>query len=362
METPDPESQPNSFMRLHKELRLQVYRELLVADGPIPVHSGWRHVYRRRSRLHGARETGVSIDILSTSRRIMREALPILYGENTFHYLLRDPRATVADVSRIAQLDDMDDLHGESDEAEDMSDGPDGAWGPEARRAARNRSRRQERQQREADIDIDQFRFWIRHIVVEAEPNRHSASTMRFMTRALDVFARDTRGASPWIKTLTVRVAPRRIAAAAPPLDDDDGDDDDDDAFSPLAAVDKTDIARFTFVDFFQPGSPVLAAIKAVDCDFLHVDLMARYVGEQSQSCRGRRLVLDRRPENLARHFFARRRADDCCSTAAVRLGRKCRALDARRALDELGGSVAGFCADNVVEVFWVDDDDGVGF
>ncbi|CAI4210327.1 unnamed protein product [Parascedosporium putredinis] len=57
---------------------------LLVAEDAVRVHGMWRKVfYRSRPSLHTA--------ILRTCQSLYQELVPILYGHNTFEYVLRDP-------------------------------------------------------------------------------------------------------------------------------------------------------------------------------------------------------------------------------------------------------------------------------
>ncbi len=79
-----------SFLSLPPELRVQIYRCLLCHDSLILSHS-----YGPVSKRHGLHEderyqspTSFSIEraILRTCRAIYSEAMPVLYGENTFLY------------------------------------------------------------------------------------------------------------------------------------------------------------------------------------------------------------------------------------------------------------------------------------
>ena len=81
-----PDSGPvRSFLSLAPELRLEIYRYLLVTGVCIPLYSmsgRWHLLARERNRKDGSE--GPWPEILATCSRINREGVPILYGENRF--------------------------------------------------------------------------------------------------------------------------------------------------------------------------------------------------------------------------------------------------------------------------------------
>lgn len=95
----EPRPGPEGLFKPPAELRLKIYRELLLADTPIIVHGGWRLVYRhpatRQLRQSGQHGLGICIAILCAHPLFCNEGLTVLYGENTFLYLLRDPTPTM---------------------------------------------------------------------------------------------------------------------------------------------------------------------------------------------------------------------------------------------------------------------------
>lgn len=71
------------------EVRLEIYRYLLVADKPIEVLRGWSEFRRRQNLdLHPA--------LLYSCRQTHDEATEVLYSENRFRYALRDDAEMVA--------------------------------------------------------------------------------------------------------------------------------------------------------------------------------------------------------------------------------------------------------------------------
>lgn len=113
------------FERLAAELRIKIYKELLVASSPIRI----RH--QRRKPQDGLRNSAVPIgsiitangandlreflpaleanatNVLRLNKAILAEALPVLYGENTFiiyhHNYLRSLARTIGDNGRYVR-------------------------------------------------------------------------------------------------------------------------------------------------------------------------------------------------------------------------------------------------------------------
>lgn len=345
-------SKPELIFKLPAELRLKIYRELLVADAPIVVHGGWHLVYRRTTtRQQQQGEGGVRVGrglyiaILRVHPLFCAEGLGVLYGENTFLYRLRDPAPTMTDVSRLAYDDEKHD-------EDECCDDDDGDYTPEGRvenddddesasdcdedpRAERGDGGRKRTRR---DIYVEKYRHLFRHIVVEAEPNRFSEATMRAMARAIRTFAPGRRPAAN-IQTLAVRVTPLRVTR--------DGTGPGD--------ADPEQAAEFTFVDFLAPDSPVLEAIRAIECHFLRVELMTRHMDGPSERD-GCCLTIYRRPEMVARRYFADRchasRRPSCwLSDKVSRRERKIKARSVQRALQNLGASVRHFCRSYVNKI-----------
>lgn len=73
------------FLRLPLEVRQRIYRHLLRARGPVRVLHGWSRLSRVKQPVLMAPA------ILAVSRSLFGEAVRVLYGENEFRYLMRDP-------------------------------------------------------------------------------------------------------------------------------------------------------------------------------------------------------------------------------------------------------------------------------
>ncbi|KAL2760479.1 hypothetical protein ACRALDRAFT_1078818 [Sodiomyces alcalophilus JCM 7366] len=71
------------FLLLPLEIREQIYGYLLEAPEPIRVFEGWSKVHRHK------RQT-LETAIMRTNSQIADECIRVLYGQNTFEYLIRD--------------------------------------------------------------------------------------------------------------------------------------------------------------------------------------------------------------------------------------------------------------------------------
>jgi hypothetical protein len=237
-------------------MRLAVYRELLVTEKDVCVHSGWGSVYKRQ-------ELGIPTGILRTCREIYREAVGVLYGRNTFLYKLRDHFARVTDVDQVAQIDDdetsfpSNTMHSAGDEGDEdvesedeSSSDPEWQEEPTTTTTSARRRTRQTVQVAESDINVEKHLPLFRRVIVEAEQNRFSRKTKDLMASAINVFAhRERAGPGPWIQSLSVRVTPKWEVTG--PMDDEDEDEAE---------------GYYTFVDFFKSDSPIMKAIRGVDC------------------------------------------------------------------------------------------------
>lgn len=264
---------PATFMGLPREIRMEIYRHLLTATKPIPVHGGWKQVY-------WTKDLQMSTAILGTCSIVHEEASVVLYGANTFLYRLRDANFNGDYIDNLAMDDEMigrdeDDSESEyeDDLEQDDEDDEDGPVGPD----------------RECSINIERYAHLFRHITIEAEANRYSDVTQNSMVAAMNVFRKPDQGGpaetSRSIHTLTVCIMPLLHQQ-----------------------LDEPSQKRFTFVDFFLPESPVIQAIKAVDCQVLHVDILTRHASRRSAqvtvkgtgSCR---LTINRRHEQAMNYF-----------------------------------------------------------
>ncbi|KAK3187048.1 hypothetical protein K4F52_004214 [Lecanicillium sp. MT-2017a] len=283
IEMPPPPPLPpvykvKGFIGLPDLVRDQIYRYLLLAENPIRVHGSWELVFRNQ-RLN------LSSSILRVSKQIHHEAARILYGENTFHYLLRDGPSTVRNVAQIAYDDTVDPA---ADAEESESDWQDGNT-TSARRPALRLSGRRARQRpaENKDINLDTYKSYFRSISIEAEHNRFREDTRERLANAISVFAvdSDSQQQQPvWLRNLTIRVSPM---------------------WEPkLRKSGKR--GDLTFVDFFASDTNVMAAIRKVPSDFLVVKLL---VWHQCSSVR------------TGRATRAQARAEACPSCSSAKKG-----------------------------------------
>ncbi|KAK4155452.1 hypothetical protein C8A00DRAFT_13501 [Chaetomidium leptoderma] len=235
------------FFTLATEIRDKIYRHLLVSQTPINVHHLWTELARRSSRRRGTRsddvDTTIDARILTACRQTAVEGTRILYSENTFLYLLRDPSETVENV------------------------------GSGGRRSQRNAARGQ--REREGTINLARYGHLIRHMAIELEPNRTDTSYAKLMCAALETLA-PAGGGSPLLPspprplcgpihlhTLTLTVSPlfessqRAVRAPGP------GNQD--------VLIHE---GRFlSVVGFFSRGAPVLKALQRLNVDFLRLNV-----------------------------------------------------------------------------------------
>ncbi|EGR53128.1 uncharacterized protein TRIREDRAFT_103364 [Trichoderma reesei QM6a] len=236
---------PPTFMGIPREIRMQIYRSLLTAAEPIQVFGGWKQLYWKE-------DLRLSTGILRVCKSVYEEACTVLYGANTFLYLLRDPSSETDDIDDLATDDSP------QAEEEDLNDDDGGDLDYEEDGI----SKRPARPAKERTINIAKYAHLFRKINIKAEANRYSGVTLEGMAAAINVFARKAaQDGTGWdtqsrlfIHTLTVSVSPTSNQRGKK---------------SQEAAA-----ADFTFVNFFVPGSPVLSAIKAVDCQLLRIDIL----------------------------------------------------------------------------------------
>ncbi|KKP03330.1 hypothetical protein THAR02_04581 [Trichoderma harzianum] len=217
----------------------------------------------------------------------------------TFLYRLRDANFNGDYIDNLATDDDLIGRDADESESEyeddleqDDEDDEDGPVGND----------------RECSINIERYAHLFRHITIEAEANRYSDITQNSMVAAMDVFRKPDQGgpveASRSIHTLTVRIMPL------------------------LHQQDESSQKRFTFVDFFLPESPVIQAIKAVDCQVLHVDILTRHASRRSAqvtvkgtgSCR---LTINRRHEQAMNYFQGETSGDKAVRRRTVEMAKR---------------------------------------
>lgn len=305
-EEPEREPEKANLGNIPAECREQIFRHLLVTDKPIPVFGGWKKVYKRKETrgnqgpVADSEIKQIYPMVLRLSKRFYTEALCVLYGENTFLYRLRDATNEVANVEELIQdeepreegdgSDDSDagsDYVGEQNEdvynGDDENDDSDAGSEYGVEQTAVGRPTRQRRgrkaQAEEMNINIDKFKPLIRNIVVEAEHNRFSPGQMKNMAKALEVFVppkttpgqrRPRPNQQPNIHTLTIRVWPQLINEST-----------------------------FSFIDFFDPESPIIEAIKTMECQQLSIEIKRKYIMPPGSPYLDKRYRLDMRHHRM---------------------------------------------------------------
>ncbi|KAL6856507.1 hypothetical protein J3F83DRAFT_769671 [Trichoderma novae-zelandiae] len=309
---------PPTFMGIPTEIRLQIYRHILTVQKPIKVFGGWTQVY-------WTKDLQLSTSILRACRAVYEEACTVLYGANTFLYRLRDASARARDIDNLATDDSSrvvdDDSEHDDDDDDDDSDLDYEEEGDEESPAVR---------EKECSINIARYAHLFRKISIMAEANRHSGYTQEGMAAAINVFARKAaqdgtgwQAASYNIHTLTVCIMPTCPRQG--------GEDKE---------------RQFTFVGFFLPGSPVLRAIQAVDCQTLKVDILTRQ-SKRDKTCSmsgtgSCRLVFNRMYQRICDNrarIDPGDRADRMMRWRDARLARQ-----SERRIDGLATHIAMFC------------------
>ncbi|KAK4148157.1 uncharacterized protein C8A04DRAFT_23953 [Dichotomopilus funicola] len=283
------------FFNLSVEIRDKIYRYLLISATPIQVQHLWtqvarRAVVRRTRRGGGGRSGGIgapnaddTIDnrVMYACRQTAVEGARILYSENTFFYLLRDPEVIKGPSSYYL---------------------PDSSPTNAARRSSRGRmyynsSQRyglgststsprkngssSRRQNDSLNINLARYGPLIRHMAIELEPNRSSEGYEKLMAAALEVLGPvvpsagstttpnlprpDNYPPQPFhlhLHTLTITISPRpenrRVYRG---LRTEDG-----------RKTMETQVVLKT-ADFFEPGGRVLTALQRLQVGFLRVCL-----------------------------------------------------------------------------------------
>ncbi|KAF5631271.1 hypothetical protein F52700_6976 [Fusarium sp. NRRL 52700] len=212
-----------SFMGLPAEVREQIYRGLLLSDNPIHVYDSWRRVYKRKN-------PGLDISILMVCKRVFVEARGVMYGENTFLYLLRDAPTQYHVMANIQDLVN-DDVYVPEPSMRDQENIANRDTNPLALPV-----------HEPGTIDTAKYAQYFRFITVMADPNRATAITKEFMVGAIKMFAKPPYKAN--IHTLKIVISPM------------------------------LQHGKFTFVDFFEPTSELMIALRALPCERIHVQIL----------------------------------------------------------------------------------------
>ncbi|KAF5647720.1 hypothetical protein F25303_5125 [Fusarium sp. NRRL 25303] len=212
-----------SFMGLPAEVREQIYRGLLLSDKPILVYDSWRCVYQRKN-------PGLDISILMVCKKVFVEARGVMYGENIFLYLLRDAPTQYHGMANIQDLVN-DDIYVPEPGMRDQENIADRDANPLALPV-----------HEPGTIDTAKYAQYFRFITVKADPSRSTAITKEFMVDAIKMFAKTPYNAN--IHTLKIVISPR------------------------------LEQGKFTFVDFFEPTSELMIALRALPCERIHVQIL----------------------------------------------------------------------------------------
>ncbi|KAK0392384.1 hypothetical protein NLU13_1879 [Sarocladium strictum] len=230
--------------KLHLEIRQMIWREVLVAPEPVLL--------------------------IRVCKALYEEGLPILYGQNTFRYLIRDTVNTTATLTNINHPALTVGNPGFIDDtvADDSGSDWERDCGPDSARRNNNPTKRmtrsaarQKKSAEVADINVEKFAHLFRHLMIEAESNRYDQDIQERMSEAIEVFkfkdgADDEAGDGGIaqgggtqrliVNTLTIRVTPQRL---------------------------RDSVHGYTFVDFFDQGSAVINAVKNIDCQLFRIEI-----------------------------------------------------------------------------------------
>ena len=240
----------NHFFKLAREIRDKIYRYLLVSPNPIRVWALWTQLARRPVRRVARRgysgdNIGTTIDtgILRVCRLTAEEGRHILYSENSFLYLLRDPEVVVENASSERQKRMRRSAH----------------------RAAMDRLFQN-------SIHLNKYGHLIRHMAIELESNRTGPTYERLMRAALEVLAPNDESSplapSPLcepihLHTLTITISPllesNHRLARAPAQGNQDGTVHDG--------------RHLTMVSIFSRGGPVIKTLERINIDFLRINV-----------------------------------------------------------------------------------------
>lgn len=287
--------EPCPFLeKLPLEIREIIYTYLLAPDPTVRfrVCKGWTETLKGRgSRQQNRRE--IHTAIMRTNSQIADECIRILYGSNEFEYRLRDaplPTDSRGVRNRLddAGGDDPQDTYIAEDEIDDDEEESDDEY-REAPVAARrrtissNRARRPSRKAPAGDqilvippheafnpdvqINITKFGHHCRRIRIVAEPGRDTAHYRAAMAQAIGTFC-NLFPLRSRLHTLSIEIEPVR------------------DQLSP---------DNISFIDFFEPNTDVIKALRGLPCQFIkfliHTELVNEKTGRKEAE-----ILLDLRP------------------------------------------------------------------
>ncbi|KAK3377771.1 hypothetical protein B0H63DRAFT_477943 [Podospora didyma] len=267
---------PNSiFGMIAPEIRDKIYRHLLVSKKPIQVKGLWTELVRcttrrsdRRRRLAGEMvdadadaDNTIDTKILRVCRLTAAEGTRILYSENSFLYLLRDPEC----CNKMMVSLPIRGMSGRAANTNSM-DGVDvGNNGTRSRCTIGSRSRRIARVvestiTHDRTINIHKFGHLFRHMGIELEPNRTGAEYERLMQLALDILANGTEN-KVFLDTLAITVSPVFEGNRRTVLDENGNE------------VEVHGGRYLSVVNLFSRGSKVLKALQQIDTNFIRINV-----------------------------------------------------------------------------------------
>ncbi|KAK3501594.1 hypothetical protein B0T13DRAFT_525833, partial [Neurospora crassa] len=253
------------LLMLPFEVREKILRYILVSDKPVYVKRLWTEQVRsirRSTRGRGHRGSGDKSEeeytnkttILRTSRQMLAEGSLLLYSQNQFVYLLRDPIHAKVDFASMLK---------EAQKSPKKIEGRD------------KRKRKADSQYGLYEINIAKYGHLLRHLSIELEPNRSGNQYRELMEQALDVLTSSDRrgrhllagqlvdGKTPriFLHTLTITVSPEndqgRPGSGSVSKNSSQG------SRSPYSSA----------IELFDSRSLVMHALSRIDTQFLRINM-----------------------------------------------------------------------------------------
>ncbi|TIC99497.1 hypothetical protein CH35J_006098 [Colletotrichum higginsianum] len=168
---------------------------------------------------------------------VRNEAVNVLYGENTFLYLLREAAMLPATNSLgeneiVVQHPLLAEEHLSEYEGNSEDEYDDADLLPMARSMRDS----------EIEIDIRRYGHKFRKLMIVAEPNRTEKGYLLSMANAINVF-RNLKPIRPRVHTLTIEITPIRDIHTG----------------------------EISFLDFFEKTSEVVRALRGLPCQFIEI-------------------------------------------------------------------------------------------
>ncbi|EGO61164.1 hypothetical protein NEUTE1DRAFT_98304 [Neurospora tetrasperma FGSC 2508] len=254
------------LLMLPFEVREKILRYILVSDKPVYVKRLWTEQVRSirrntRGRGHGGNgdkseeEYTNKTTILRTSRQMLAEGSLLLYSQNQFVYLLRDPIHAMVDFASMLK------------EAQKKS--------PKKIEGRNKRKRKADSQYGLYEINIAKYGHLLRHLSIELEPNRSGTQYRELMEQALDVLTSSDRrgryllagqivdGKTPriFLHTLTITVSPENDQGR--PGSGSVSKNSSQESRSPYSSA----------IELFDSRSLVMHALSRIDTQFLRINM-----------------------------------------------------------------------------------------